>query len=157
MSWVRFDPSEAPAPTFRLLEWDGQLYTLSTRRGLAAQLVFFPHSLACPFCWQTLHHFQEQAHRFREMDCEMLVILSQPFSLPHNPFPALRFLLDPEGQVRKTYRRLLEFETGESLLLYILDRYLSPSAAWFGDEADEAALPEQALQRLEYLSHLCPE
>lgn len=157
MTWIRYETGEPSAPALRLTDARGDLFDSHALNGVANQVVFFVHASSCSACWQAIQRFSELAGRFQALDCELIAVLPQSELPSASAALNLRLLLDPAGSARRKYNQLVEFDIQDKLLLCILDRYGAPSAAWVGEESDEADLHERALQRLEYISIQCPE
>lgn len=156
MTWIRFEDNEPPASLQRLTEIAQPGYDLAGLRENFSLVIFFTHDLACPKCRDAVAKF---ARRKTELDIYSAQVFVAAPAVPSD-FPDLapiQILSDPKEVARNELARLLEFDTQGKRLLFILNQYWVPSAAWVGDEADDPDLHERTFQRLDYLSVQCPE
>ncbi|MDD5466762.1 MAG: redoxin domain-containing protein [Anaerolineales bacterium] len=155
MPWIRFDPQEETAPALRLETPGGAPFELADLRGRSSVALLFTHGFGCRACRAAISDLRQQREAFRSQEAELLIVVPSREGLP--PGDAEGILVDPGAAGRRDFAALLEFDTGRSAMLFILDRYGTPYAAWFGDEPLQAGLADEALDWLEFISIQCPE
>jgi peroxiredoxin len=70
--------------------------------------------------------------------------------------PYLHYLIDEKEKITQQYRSLVEDEVKTAVMLFILDRFGVPWAAWVGKEPDDRTWKE-VWDWLVYISIQCPE
>jgi hypothetical protein len=98
-----------------------------------------------------------QRSELRGLDAEALVFLPSPAAAPHGDLAGVRLAADPAGALRRRYAELIEFDTVTEVMLFVLDRFGVPYAAWAGSEADPPDLSRETMKWLEYIAIQCPE
>ena len=158
MPWIRFDPFEPPAPLQRFSQLSmGAFDPERLRIENICPVIFFAHGLDCPHCREAIQGFVQLKDRLQACESEVFVVVPQADPEKLNAFEPVHIVVDPTGEARLELASLLEFDTTGKLLIFILTQDGLPSAAWFGDEADEPELHERTLSRLDYISIQCPE
>lgn len=156
MTWIHFDASEPPVNLARLAKIAPPGFNLEEMRERLLLVLFFSHSLDCPHCREAVAEFSRRRDELYSCSAKVIVV-TPSLPLDASDFLPIQILADPQHAARQEQAGLLEFDTHGKLLLFILNQYWVPSAAWVGDEADDPDLHERTLERLDYLSVQCPE
>jgi hypothetical protein len=154
MTWIRFGRNEPLAPAGPLLGADGAAFDLRAYGEGAALLIFFaPRSDAagCAALLEDLAAVDEA-----EGDARSLVVLPAR-GADGEVARSLPVAFDQGGRLLAAYRGLLEFDTGELPLLFVLDRDGAPVYAWVGGCEERGGLRGELARRLQSAAFLCPE
>jgi hypothetical protein len=125
--------------------------------GRANLALFFGHGLGCPACRGLIQWLAAQGSELHGLDAEALALLPSPAAAPHDNLAGVRLAADPAGALRRRYADLIEFDAVTEVMLFVLDRFGVPYAAWTGSEADAPDLCRETLKWLEYIAIQCPE
>lgn len=156
MTWIRFEATEPPVSLAKLGEIAPPGVNLDRMRERFLLVIFFIHGFDCSRCREAVAGFARRTTELDELSARVIVATPE---LPSNPeaYLPVQIFADPFQSARGELAQLLEFDTRGKQLLFILNHYWSPSAAWVGDDPDESDFHERALQRLNYLAIQCPE
>lgn len=161
MPWIRFGREEPPAPSLPLRNLEGGTVSVGDYRGRAALALVFLHGPACTTCRELAVAWTARQREMQALGAELLFVLppagDNPAGNGRDRLDPARTLLDPGGQLRARYAGLLEFDTTGQVLIYVLDEYGSPYAAWVGAEPDDSAIWYDLTRWLLYVSIQCPE
>lgn len=155
MPWIRFGRNEPPAPSLPLQNMQGQTVAVSDYRGQSSVALAFLHAPTCPACRGVIENWAARQAEVEALNSKLLLILPAAPDDVSGLDPAAT-LLDPQGQLRRRYAQLLEFDTEGQILVYVLDEFNTPYAAWVGAEP-EGTIWEELLRWLLYVSLQCPE
>lgn len=72
----------------------------------------------------------------------------------HSPY--LHYLIDQKDKMRWLYSDLLDEDARGKVMLFIVDRFGVPWAAWAAEDPDDRTW-EEAMDWLDYISIQCPE
>jgi hypothetical protein len=154
MPWIRFGRDEPPAPSLPLLNLQGQAVSTYDYRGKSPVVLAFLHAAGCPVCHGVAQSWAARRAEVEALDGKLHFVL--PDAAGRDLDPALT-LLDPQGQLRARYAKLLEFDTEGQVLIFVLDEHNAPYAGWVGAEPDDSAIWYDLLRWLLYVSIQCPE
>lgn len=155
MPWIRFNPLEESVIDAYLETPGGEPFSLSSLRGRSGAVVLFTHGAGCQACEIALQEFTQKQTAFRDHEAGLFLVVPGAARLPQDRHPAM--LVDATGVGRDSLASLLEFDTQAKVLLFILDRYGTPYAAWVGDDPPPEGLADEALNWLEFIAIQCPE
>jgi peroxiredoxin Q/BCP len=156
MDWIRFDPQGRPAPSAKLPTTRGQVLGVADFRGRSDLVVFFSPREVYAGCRALVHAFAANADRLQELDTVMLVVVPGSVKSKETWFSKVRALVDVEGELWRQYSELVSVGEDE-MMLFVLDRYTAPYAAWVGREPDAGAMYRETVEWLEYVELQCPE
>lgn len=157
MPWIRFGRDEPPAPSLPLLNLQGQAVSPGDYRGKSPVVLAFLHAATCITCRDLAESWAARRAEVEALGGKLHFVLPDAADGGRSLDPALA-LLDPHGELRARYAKLLEFDTHGQVLLFVLDEHNAPYAAWVGAEPDDAATIWYDLLRwLLYVSIQCPE
>ncbi len=151
------------APQFRLSSGQGRPVALSDYRSRQNLVLFFPDGADRQALGEALTSFAERQKEYRADEATVLAIVhaspQETSALQERldaTFPVL--LADPEGTIREKYAGLLpgELTNGEALL-FVLDRFGAPHAAFVSDQPAAPELHEQIQSWLLGIELECPE
>jgi peroxiredoxin len=162
LSWIEFDPEALPAPSLSLATPDGKALRPGDFRGRSNLVLFFSHQADCAGCRDLVSSLIDSQARLRALDAAVLII--QPEAQAQGEQMAVQYVIDVDDRLREAYARLLP-QTDEQrahtdqppALLFVLDRYGAPVAAWAGDQPDSDELVPALLEWLEFIGVQCPE
>lgn len=165
MPWIMFDEADhhRAAPGFNLEATAGGRVGLGDFQGQANLVIFFGHALDCEGCREALRGFVERRHDYAQHDTQVLVIFPEPLDVLHgDPLLddiRLPVLSDPGGRIRQKYVAQMDSSLAapDDDLLFILDQYGAPWAAYIEAELDSPTLHYDTLKWLEFISIQCPE
>jgi peroxiredoxin len=153
MTWIRFGRNETVAPTGPLLDRDGRPLDLRAYAGGCALLIWFAPRAGLTGCAALLADLRAAAEA--EQDAQALVV--SPVRADHAAAAGLTVGYDNGGRLLAAYRALLEFDTGDGPLLFVLDRDGAPVYAWLGACDESSGLRDELARRLQSAAFLCPE
>ena len=157
MTWIRFGRNELPAPTRPLFDTDGKPFDLRAYADGCALLIWFAPAFGLTGCDALLAGLRAAAEG--ESDAQWLVVAG-PASQETCATPVradLPLACDVGGRLLTAYRGLLEFDTGDQPLLFVLDRDGAPVYAWVGPCEEAGGLRDELARRLRSAAFLCPE
>lgn len=154
MAWIRFGRNEPLAPAGPLRDAHGGLFDLRAHGEGGALLIFFPASSGAAGCAALLEDLAAAGEA--EADARSLVVLSGR-EADGEVAPRVPLAFDEGGRLLAAYRGLLEFDTGELPLLFVLDRDGAPVYAWVGGCEERDRLREELARRLQSAAFMCPE
>jgi hypothetical protein len=155
MPWIRFDRNERPAPSLSLQTASGRQVAISDYRGRASLALIFAQNPASPAARRVIESCAAARREIEALGGELLIVT--PAAEMGQPDDGSHTLIDPGGQLHRRYAGLLEFDVSGKLLVYILDEYGVPYAAWAGDQPESPALCYDIQRWLLYVSIQCPE
>jgi hypothetical protein len=121
-------------------------------------ILFFGHGLDCAPCRQLMEHLA-QGKAASELDAEVLVILPAP--PPHSAslsgLADTHLLIDADGALRRRYASLLPGAGPGDSMLFVIDRFGTPYAAWYGANPVAREVYEEAAEWLSFVALQCPE
>lgn len=165
MGWVLFDEADhrTPVPHFRLPSIHNRWVALDDYRGRDPLVVFFAHDQECASCRLALQTFASRRSEYDQLGVVLLAIFpneveslkADPFLLDL-PFPVLS---DRNGAARHKLAGLMDASlvTDQDNLIFVLDEYGGPYAAFIAAELSGTAYQDEVLQWLEYIQSRCPE
>ena len=165
MTWVIFDEADhrKPAPYFCLPGPAGRTVCLGDFHERSSLVLIFTLGHFCQPCREFLATLNCRRSEYQMLDAELLAILPDPVSeiesdpeLSSLPF---QILSDPEGVTRKLYAGLMDSSlvSQDDTLLFVLDRYSAPYAAWIGKDLKDRSLQENIQSWLSFIGVQCPE
>jgi thioredoxin-dependent peroxiredoxin len=169
MTWVYFEDSDrqTAAPAFTLERTGGGRISLYDYYERSSLVVLFPSGRADdavkPDSQEALQRFAARLEEIEREGAEVVAVLpdmalalDSPGCENALPFP---LLADPGGRVREKYAGLMvaELVPPGSALLYVLDVYGVPWAAYVGERLDEDSLVDEVLSWLVFIGVQCPE
>lgn len=159
MTWTRFDPDALTAPALDLRTTGGDPVNPAEFRGQYHLVLFFTHDAQCPACRALADRFDSMRHDLQTLDGRVLIVLPGSAGQVAEPCRgSVRRVVDPNGVSRERYGRLMPIPPFASdVMIFVLDQFGAPYAAWIGDEADRPGLDSQTLEWLEYVAIQCPE
>lgn len=152
MTWIRFGRNELPAPTGPLFNKDGSPFDLRAHADGCALLIWFAPTSGLTGCAALLAELRSAAEG--ESDAQWLAVTPVREDLATDDAP---FAHDAGGALLAAYRGLLEFDTGDQPLLFVLDRDGTPVYAWLGGCEEAGGLRDELARRLRSAAFLCPE
>lgn len=165
MGWILFDEADhrAPVPYFRLPSIQGRPVALDDYRGRDPLVLFFAHDPGCASCRVALESFASRLGDYNRLGAVVLAIfpdavesLKADPTLAGLPFPVLS---DANGAARDRLASLVDASlvTDEDHIVYVLDEYGAPYAAFTGSELPGSGFQNEVLKWLEYIEARCPE
>jgi peroxiredoxin len=157
MAWIQFDSNSPKAPSIRLPTMGGNRLAVSDFRQRAnVCLLFVP--AGCRGCRRFLEQSIRDPADLDYADARVLVEVSdaQIAKQMDVQSPYLHYLIDQEGKMAQQYSDLIDADAKGKVMLFILDRFGVPWAAWVGEEPDDRTW-EEARDWLDYISIQCPE
>lgn len=165
MTWIIFDEADhySPAPDFCLPAQDGTCVCLRDFRGDCNLVLLISRDRNWEELWAVIESFGTRLEDYRDLDARVLAVLSQAGGLIQARLSASKvkipLLSDPEEKVWQAYSGLMDASlvTGEDLLIFVLDRYNAPYAAWIGKELSDPTVHQEVQSWLAYIGVQCPE
>lgn len=169
MTWIYFDDSDrqTAAPAFSLERIGGGRVSLHDYYERSSLVVLFPSAgedkAADRGSPAVLDRFASRLDEIERAGAEVVALIPEARATPGSlyldhalPFPVLT---DPGGKVRENYASLMvpELVPPGSALVYILDIYGAPWAAYVGASLDEDGLVDEVLSWVVFIGIQCPE
>lgn len=157
MAWIQFDSNSPKAPSMQLPTMDGDRLAVSDFRQRANLIIFFV-SWECGECKNLVQQFAAQPSNLHYADAHVLVVvpgerLAKQLDVQ---LPYIHYVIDHESEMSMKYANLIDEQGKAKSMLFILDRFGVPWAAWSGEEPDEETYKE-SLDWLDFISIQCPE
>lgn len=164
MAWIIFDEADhyAPAPDFCLVTNLGNRVCLRDyQEDCNLALVFLPAQPVRGVPLQ-LSEFSARCDEYLSFDAKILAVLQgdqRPALGPGAEAACIPLLLDRDGRVRQAYAGLMaaSLTADDDLIIFVLDRYNAPYAAWIGKELGDPALHQEVQSWLAFIGIQCPE
>lgn len=157
--WIYFDLEDQgqPAPRFRLERVNGGTVASDDFLEQANLVLVFLSASDPAEVREALAALSDYPAGLAQHNGELLVIL--PERVAQLPETAVNVLVDPEGRTRSAYSQLMDpsLTRAEDQLLFILDAYGGPYAAYVGTLEDLSGLQSDVESWLAYVSIQCPE
>ena len=157
MPWSSFGPHEHSAPSARLTSLEGEAVEIADFRGRANLVVVFVDSVSRAGYRRLIQQFAARRSELQALDAETLIIVPPDTDPLQSDSAGLYLLVDSQDDLRRRYADLTEQDTDSRELLFVLDRFGAPYAAWMGELADETGLVDEAFEWLEFVELQCPE
>ncbi len=151
------------APAFSLPGVHGEPVALGQQRGRSNLVLVFSDDGDCRPCAEGLRRFGEQQAAYRAHDAQVWAVLPDDLpalaALGDELVPAWpRLLADPSGATRQAYAALLpEPPADGEVMVFVLDRFGAPQAAFVTAPPGDPELHEQVLDWLAGIELECPE
>jgi peroxiredoxin len=163
MTWVYFEDGDrqTAAPAFSLERSGGGRVSLNDFYEESCLVLLFPQD--APGALGAVERFGGRLDEIERQGAQIVALIrdtggkaSLPFDAASLSFPLLS---DPGGRVWAEYAGLMvpELVPEGSALLYVLDVYGAPWAAYIGESLDEDGLLDEVLSWLVFIGVQCPE
>jgi hypothetical protein len=156
MPWIRFDRNECPAPSLTLRAATGEQVSVADYRGRASLVLIFSQDPASRAARDLVETCNAGRREIERLGGELFIVTPSAGQTATGD-TARHTLIDPGGELYRRCAGLLEFDVSGKLLVYILDEYGVPYAAWAGDAPDSPTLCYDIQRWLLYVSIQCPE
>jgi peroxiredoxin len=162
--WHRFDEAaqRGLAPGFDLPSGSGHPVSFASFRNRSNLVFVFLPPKGSGFTRRFIQEMFDHREAYQDRDSKVVVFLQEGVSglkaLHDQHGPSIYLLADEDGWTRSRYASLLsENGSEEGLLIFVLDRYGAPFAAYDGDPGYTPIPHEEVLDWVDFIELQCPE
>jgi peroxiredoxin len=162
MPWIRLNPYGRIVPSVKLTTPEGERIAIADYRGRSNLILLFVDSPGRTGHQELIERCAEQGSQLQRFKARLLVILPSRDGLTdvrHEiaSHDLVQLLLDPDGALQRRYAELVQREGDRSPMLFVLDQYGVPYAAWAGSDLATDDLCAEAMEWLQFIAIQCPE